>query len=84
MNSKYKILKYSSNKFQNIDDLISIEEPVQIEQDSEIINHLQNVDEVFETDQDSNQLVLVGASIQLEDNPDDDLLIEDLEEEIAN
>ena len=65
-------------------DLISIEEPVQIEQDSEIINHLQNVDEVFETDQDSNQLVLVGASIQLEDNPDDDLLIEDLEEEIAN
>ena len=42
------------------------------------------MDEVFETDQDSNQLVLVGASIQLEDNPDDDLLIEDLEEEIAN
>ena len=84
MNSKYKVLKYSSNKFENIDDLISIEEPVQIEQDSEIINHLQNVDEVFETGQDSNQLVLVGASIQLEDNPDDNLLIEDLEEEIAN
>ena len=30
MNSKYKILKYSSNKFQNIDDLISIEEPLEI------------------------------------------------------
>ena len=30
MNSKYKILKYSSNKFENIDDLISIEEPLEI------------------------------------------------------
>ena len=30
MNSKYKVLKYSSNKFENIDDLISIEEPLQI------------------------------------------------------
>ena len=30
MNSKYKVLKYSSNKFKNIDDLISIEEPLEI------------------------------------------------------
>ena len=30
MNSKYKVLKYSSNKFENIDDLISIEEPLYI------------------------------------------------------
>ena len=30
MNSKYKVLKYSSNKFENIEDLISIEEPLEI------------------------------------------------------
>ena len=30
MNSKYKVLKYSSNKFEDIDDLISIEEPLEI------------------------------------------------------
>ena len=30
MNSKYKVLKYSSNKFENTDDLISIEEPLEI------------------------------------------------------
>ncbi len=30
MNSKYKVLKYSSNKFESIDDLISIEEPLEI------------------------------------------------------
>ena len=30
MNSKYKVLKYSYNKFENIDDLISIEEPLEI------------------------------------------------------
>jgi FdhD protein len=30
MNSKYKILKYNSNKFENIEDLISIEEPLEI------------------------------------------------------
>ena len=30
MNSKYKVLKYSSNRFENIDDLISIEEPLEI------------------------------------------------------
>ena len=30
MNSKYKVLKYSFNKFENIDDLISIEEPLEI------------------------------------------------------
>ena len=30
MNSKYKVLKYSSNKFENIDDLISVEEPLEI------------------------------------------------------
>ena len=30
MNSKYTVLKYSSNKFENIDDLISIEEPLEI------------------------------------------------------
>ncbi len=30
MNSKYKVLKYSSNKFENIDDFISIEEPLEI------------------------------------------------------
>ena len=30
MNSKYKVLKYNSGKFQNIEDLISIEEPLEI------------------------------------------------------
>ena len=30
MNSKYKILKFDSNKFQNFEDLISIEEPLEI------------------------------------------------------
>jgi FdhD protein len=30
MNSKYKILKYNSGKFENIEDLISIEEPLEI------------------------------------------------------
>tara|TARA_Y100000992_G_scaffold45454_1_gene26084 strand:- start:104 stop:943 length:840 start_codon:yes stop_codon:yes gene_type:complete len=30
MNSKYKILKFSSNKFKDIEDLISIEEPLEI------------------------------------------------------
>ena len=30
MSSKYKILKYSSKKFENVDDLISIEEPLEI------------------------------------------------------
>jgi FdhD protein len=29
MNSKYKILKYNSGKFENIEDLISIEEPLE-------------------------------------------------------
>lgn len=30
MNSKYKVLKFKSNKFEEIDDLISIEEPLEI------------------------------------------------------
>ncbi|MDC1132575.1 formate dehydrogenase accessory sulfurtransferase FdhD [Candidatus Pelagibacter sp.] len=30
MNSKYKVLKYKSNKFENVEDLISIEEPLEI------------------------------------------------------
>ena len=30
MNSKYKVLKFSSNKFKDIEDLISIEEPLEI------------------------------------------------------
>ena len=30
MNSKYKVLKYSSKKFEDINDLISIEEPLEI------------------------------------------------------
>ena len=30
MNSKYKVLKFNSNKFEPIDDLISIEEPLEI------------------------------------------------------
>jgi FdhD protein len=30
MNSKYKILKYNSDKFENIEDLVSIEEPLEI------------------------------------------------------
>ena len=30
MNSKYKVLKYNSNKFENVEDLISIEEPLEI------------------------------------------------------
>ena len=30
MNSKYKVLKYSSNNFQDVEDLVSIEEPLEI------------------------------------------------------
>ena len=30
MNSKYKVLKFKKNKFENVDDLISIEEPLEI------------------------------------------------------
>ncbi len=30
MNSKYKVLKFSSKKFEDIEDLISIEEPLEI------------------------------------------------------
>ena len=30
MNSKYKVLKYNSSKFENIEDLVSIEEPLEI------------------------------------------------------
>ena len=30
MNSKYKVLKFKNHKFENTDDLISIEEPLEI------------------------------------------------------
>jgi len=30
MNSKYKVLKFNSNKFDNVEDLVSIEEPLEI------------------------------------------------------
>ena len=45
MNSKYKVLKYSSSEFENIEDLISIEEPLEIslkfkEQDQWITQNL--------------------------------------------
>ena len=30
MNSKYKVLKFKSNQFEKVDDLISIEEPLEI------------------------------------------------------
>ena len=30
MNSKYKVLKFKKNKFENTNDLISIEEPLEI------------------------------------------------------
>ena len=30
MNSKYTVLKYNSKKFETIDDLVSIEEPLEI------------------------------------------------------
>ena len=30
MNSKYKVLKFISNKFGNVEDLVSIEEPLEI------------------------------------------------------
>ena len=30
MNSKYKVLKFKSNKFEDIEDLVSIEEPLEI------------------------------------------------------
>ena len=30
MNSKYKVLKFISNKFDNVEDLVSIEEPLEI------------------------------------------------------
>ena len=45
MNSKYKVLKFKKNKFENTDDLISIEEPLEIslkykDQDKWLINSL--------------------------------------------
>ena len=45
MNSKYKVTKFKKNKFENIDDLISIEEPLEIslkykEQDKWVQNSL--------------------------------------------
>jgi len=45
MNSKYKVLKFSSKKFENIEDLVSIEEPLEIslkfkEQDKWITQNL--------------------------------------------
>ena len=30
MNSKYKVIKFNNNKYEKIDDLISIEEPLEI------------------------------------------------------
>ena len=30
MNSKYKVVKFRKNKFENVDDFISIEEPLEI------------------------------------------------------
>ena len=30
MNSKYKVLKFNSNKFDNVEDLVSIEEPLEM------------------------------------------------------
>ena len=30
MNSKYKVIKFKKNKFENVDDFISIEEPLEI------------------------------------------------------
>ena len=30
MNSKYKVVKFKKNKFENVDDFISIEEPLEI------------------------------------------------------
>ena len=30
MNSKYKVIKFKSNKFKNIENLISIEDPLEI------------------------------------------------------
>ena len=45
MNSKYKVIKFSKNKFEKIDDLISIEEPLEIslrykDQDNWLTNSL--------------------------------------------
>jgi FdhD protein len=45
MNSKYKVLKFKKNKFENTDDLISVEEPLEIslkykDQDKWLINSL--------------------------------------------
>ena len=45
MNFKYKVLKFKKNKFENIDDSISIEEPLEIslkykDQDKWLINSL--------------------------------------------
>ena len=45
MNSKYKVLKFSSSKFENVEDLVSIEEPLEIslkfkEQDKWITQNL--------------------------------------------
>ena len=30
MNSKYKVVKFKKNKFEKVDDLVSIEEPLEI------------------------------------------------------
>ena len=45
MNSKYKVIKFKKNKLENVDDLISIEEPLEISlkyknQDSWVTNSL--------------------------------------------
>ena len=45
MNSKYKVVKFRKNKFENTDDFISIEEPLEIllkykEKDSWVTNSL--------------------------------------------
>ena len=59
MNSNYKVLKYSSKKFENIDDLISIEEPLEISlkynESSKWIN--QNLSITMRTPGDDEDLV---------------------------
>ena len=59
MNSKYKVLKFSFNKFENIEDLISIEEPLEISLKYEENNKwiIQNLSITMRTPGDDEDLV---------------------------
>ena len=59
MNSKYKVLKFNSKKFESIDDLISIEEPLEISLKYKVENNwiTQNLSITMRTPGDDENLV---------------------------